>query len=78
MILRDSKNTESADSKNSQVARICGDCESGNPSGRSILDEKSEFFRSASLHITASKNKARRGSLLAINEQSKAEAIHAL
>lgn len=78
MILRDSKNTESADSKNSQVARICGDCESGNPSGRSILDEKSGFFRSASLHITASKNKARRGSLLDINDQSQTKAIHDL
>lgn len=78
MILRDSKNTESADSKNSQAARICGDCESGNPSGRSILDEKSEFFRSASLHITINRNKARRGSLLDINDQSQTKAIHDL
>ena len=78
MILRDSKNTKSADSKNSQAAGICGDCESGNPSGRSILDEKSGFFRSASLHITVSRNKARQGSLLDINDQSQIKAIHDL
>lgn len=78
MILRDSKNTESTDSKNSQVVGICGDCENGNPSGRSILDEKSGFFRSASLHITVSRNKARRGSLLDINDQSQTEVIHDL
>ena len=29
------------------------------PQWRSILDEKLEFFRSASLHITASRSKAR-------------------
>ena len=78
MILGDSKNTVSADSKNAQVAGFLVDCEIGNPSGRSISDEKSRFFRSASLHITVSRNKARRGSLLDINDQSQAEAIHDL